>query len=103
MNSFTRSDISLNSLLLDKVAAGGQNCFSPLRKATAISDSENEILFLFVEWFFVWAFAVVVVGSVICQDFTAFFLYSSCLATNTVAVLELIWQLANFLQFSILS
>lgn len=49
MNSFTRSDISLNSLLLDKVAAGGQNCFSPLRKATAISDSENEILFLFVE------------------------------------------------------
>lgn len=45
MNSFTRSDISLNSLLLDKVAAGGQNCFSPLRKATAMSDSENEILF----------------------------------------------------------
>ena len=42
MNSFTRSDISLNSLLLDKVAAGGQNCFSPLRKATAILVQEQQ-------------------------------------------------------------
>ena len=39
----------------------------------------------------IWAFFVgVVLGSVVCQDFTAFFLYSSCLATNTVALLELI-------------
>lgn len=40
-----------------------------------------EVIFLFGLFFF-----KSVLASVVCQDFTAFFLYSSCLATNTVAL-----------------
>lgn len=68
MNSFTRSDIFKQSIV-GQSSSGGQNCFSPLRKTLPCQILKMKSCFYLWSDFLVWAF-VVVVGSVICQDFT---------------------------------